>query len=88
MCFEDELENNNHKYLSWFVSTLRDVFAYNYAEQITYEQLQILKDGIEIIYDKNIKCDKVDFEKYYTILISSGLSLLPTSSKAISEFGE
>ena len=86
--FEDELENNNVKYLSWFVSTLRDVFAYNYAEQLTYKQLMCLKEGLEIIYEKNIMCNKEDFEEYYSTLLESGLSLLPTSQKAIDEFGE
>lgn len=88
LSFEDELENNNVKYLSWFVSTLRDVFAYNYAEQLTNEQLIVLKEGLEIIHEKNIRCDKEAFEEYYSKLVASGLSLLPTSSKAINEFGE
>lgn len=88
LSFEDELENHDAKYLSWFVSTLRDVFAYNYAEQLTYEQLMALREGLEIIYEKDIRCDKEAFEQYYSTLVVSGLSLLPTSSKAINEFGE
>jgi len=88
LSFEDELEDHDVKYLSWFVSTLRDIFAYNYAEQLTYEQLMVLKEGLEIIYEKNIRCDKKAFEEYYSMLVVSGLSLLPTSSKAINEFGE
>lgn len=88
LSFEDELEDHNVKYLSWFVSTLRDIFAYNYAEQLTYKQLMVLKEGLEIIYEKNIRCDKEAFEEYYSMLVVSGLSLLPTSSKAINEFGE
>jgi len=86
--FEDELGDHNVKYLSWFVSTLRDIFAYNYAEHLTYEQLMVIKQGLEIIYEKHIRCDKEAFEKYYSMLVVSGLSLLPTSSKAINEFGE
>ena len=86
--FEDELEDYDAKYLSWFVSTLQDVFSYNYAETITEEQLLLLKDGIDTIYEKQEDCDKDSFEEYHFQLIKSGLSLLPTTQKAIDEFGE
>jgi len=86
--FEEELEEYNAKYLSWFVSTVRDVFSYNYAETITEEQLNLIKIGIETICEKQENCDKDSFEKYHLQLIESGLSLLPTTQKAIDEFGE
>ncbi len=86
--FEEELEEYDAKYLSWFVSTLKDVFYYNYAETITEEQLGLLKNGIDIIYEKQTKCDKDSFAEYHLQLVESGLSLLPTSQKAIDEFGE
>jgi len=86
--FEEELEEYDAKYLSWFVSTLKDVFSYNYAENITEAQLDLLKKGIEIIYEKKENCDKDSFEKYHLQLVESGLSLLPTTQKAIDEFGE
>lgn len=85
---EDELENHKFKYLSWFVSTLRDIFVYNDAKQLSHEQLKLLKEGVGIIYEKNIKCDKETFEKYYSILVTTELSLIPTTQKAIDEFGD
>lgn len=86
--FEEELEEYDAKYLSWFVSTLKDVFSYNYAETITEEQLILLKNGIETIYAKQEDCDKDSFTEYHLKLVESGFSLLPTSQKAIDEFGE
>ncbi len=86
--FEEELEEYDAKYLSWFVSTLKDVFSYNYAETITEDQLDLLKNGVETIYEKQGKCDKDSFAEYHLQLVESGLSLLPTTQKAIDEFGE
>lgn len=86
--FEEELEEYDAKYLSWFVSTLKDVFSYNYAETITEEQLDLLKNGVETIYGKQGNCDKDSFTEYHLQLVESGLSLLPTTQKAIDEFGE
>lgn len=86
--FEEELEEYDAKYLFWFVSTLKDVFSYNYAETITEEQLDLLKDGVETIYEKQGNCDKDSFTEYHLQLVESGLSLLPTTQKAIDEFGE
>ncbi len=86
--FEEELEEYDAKYLSWFVSTLKDVFSYNYAETITEEQMDLLKNGIETIYEKQEKCDKASFAEYHLQLVESGLSLLPNTQKAIDEFGE
>jgi len=86
--FEEELEEYDAKYLSWFVSTLKDVFSYNYAETITEEQLDLLKNGVETIYEKQGNCDKDSFTEYHLQLVESGLSLLPTTQKAIDEFGE
>jgi len=86
--FEEELEEYDAKYLSWFVSTLKDVFSYNYAESITEGQLGLLKNGIETIYEKQENCDKGSFAEYHLQLVESGLSLLPTTQKAIDEFGE
>ena len=86
--FEEELEEYDAKYLSWFVSTLKDVFSYNYAETITEEQLDLLKNGIETIYEKQVNCDKESYAEYHLQLVESGLSLLPNTQKAIDEFGE
>jgi len=86
--FEEELEEYDAKYLSWFVSTLKDVFSYNYAETITEEQLDLLKNGVETIYEKQEKCDKDSFAEYHLKLVESGLSLLPNTQKAIDELGE
>lgn len=86
--FEEELEEYDAKYLSWFVSTLKDVFCYNYAEEISEEQLALIKKGIDIIYEKHEDCDKDSFMEYHMLLVESGLSLHPTSKKAIDEFGE
>jgi len=86
--FEEVLEECDAKYLSWFVSTLKDVFSYNYAETITEAQLDLLRNGIEKIYEKKENCDKDSFTEYHLQLVESGLSLLPTTQKAIDEFGE
>lgn len=86
--FEEELEEYDAKYLSWFVSTLKDVFSYNYAETITEEQLDLLKNGVETIYEKQGNCDKNSFAEYHLQLVEAGLSLLPTTQKAIDELGE
>ena len=86
--FEEELEEYDAKYLSWFVSTLKDVFSYNYAETITEKQLYLLKNGVETIYEKQGNCDKDSFAEYHLQLVESGLSLLPNTQKAIDEFGE
>ena len=86
--FEEELEEYDAKYLSWFVSTLKDVFSYNYAETITEEQLDLPENGIETIYEKQENCDKDSFAEYHLQLVESGFSLLPNTQKAIDEFGE
>lgn len=86
LSFEDELEDPEAKYLSWFVSTLKDVFAYNYADQLTNEQLVVLKEGFKIIHEKGIRCSKKDYAEYHSKLLASGLCLLPTSLKAICKF--
>jgi hypothetical protein len=86
--FEEELEEYEAKYLSWFVSTLKDVFSYNYAETITKAQLELLRNGIKIIYEKQENCDKGSFAEFHLQLVESGLSLLPNTKKAIDEFGE
>ena len=86
--YEEVLEEYDAKYLSWFVSTLKDVFSYNYVETITEAQLDLLRNGIEIIYEKQGNCDKDSFAEYHLQLVESGLSLLPNTQKAIDEFGE
>ena len=40
------------------------------------------------IYEKQENCDKDSFAEYHLQLVESGLSLLPTTQKAIDEFGE
>jgi len=74
------------KYLSWHVSTIRDVFAYNFAEVLTREHLNLLEEGIGILYKGD--CTKELFESYHSRLLESGLCLLPTSQKAIDRYGE
>jgi len=83
--FEDELTEPYYKYLSWFVSTLRDVLAFNYAENITKEQLSLIKKGVEMICEKPMDCDKNSFEKYYAELLETGLSLLPTGKEFLDD---
>lgn len=85
---EDEIDDSKMKYFSWFVATLRDVFAYNYAEQLALGQLVALKVGIEFICKKSDSCSKESFEKFHSELIESGLSTLPTTEKVIRTLGE
>lgn len=85
---EEELEQYDAKYLSWLVSSLKDIFTYNYAEEITETQLDLLRNGVNMIYEEQENCDKKTFEEYHLQLVESGLALLPTTEKAIKEFGE
>ncbi len=81
-------ENHEEKYLLWFISTINDVFSYNDISKLTEEQLKLVQEGIKIIYKQKENCDKESFKKYHLRLVESDITLLPTSQKAIDEFGE
>ena len=88
ICLLNFEEDCKEKYLSWFISTINDIFLYNYISELTEEQLKLVQKGIKIIYKQRKNCDKDSFAEYHLRLVESGLSLLPTTQKAIDEFGE
>ncbi len=81
-------ESCKEKYLLWFISTINDIFAYNSITDMTNSQLKLIQVGLKIIYKQKENCSKDSFEEYYLQLCESEITLLPTSQKAIDEFGE
>ena len=81
-------ETQSSKYSLWFISTINDIFSYNDISKLTEKQLKLVQEGIKIIYEQKENCSKDSFEEYYLQLCESEITLLPTSQKAIDEFGE
>jgi hypothetical protein len=79
---EESLEEDEPEYLSWCVSLLRDVFDYNYSEDLDRPHLQIIKRGIELICQRGSSCNREEYQDLHRELLQTGLSLLPTSDKA------
>ncbi len=79
---ELDAENEKDKRLRWFVMSMRDVFAYNEYSVI---DMNVLEQVFTKADCKELTRDVLgDIEK---ILLESGLSLLPTTNKAIKLYG-
>lgn len=86
--FEDSLEDDGTECLAWCVSVVRDVLDYNYAEELTETHLGLLKKAIGLIRDKALDCNKEDYQNLHKEFLEAGLALIPTSQKAIDNYGE
>ena len=79
---EYDIVRNENKRLRWFVMSMRDVFAYNEYSVI---DMNVLEQVFTKADCKELTRDVLgDIEK---ILLESGLSLLPTTNKAIKLYG-
>jgi len=83
---EDSLEEDETECLAWCVSLIRDVLDYNYAEDLTQTHLGLLKKAIGLICEKGLDCNKEHYLNLHKQFLQSGLSLLPTSRKAIEKY--
>lgn len=83
---EDSLEGDEAVYLCWCVILVRDVLDYNYPEKLSKSHLGLFKKAIDLIYNKNINCNKQDYQSLHKAFLKAGLDLLPTSQKAIEKY--
>jgi len=83
---EETLEDDEPEYLSWCISLLRDVFDYNYAEDLNRSHLPIIKEGIKLICQRGSSCNREEYQELHRNLMQTGLSLLPTSDKACEKY--
>ena len=74
-------ENDNEKYLGWFIATIRDTLAYNEYDKIDLDMILKCFDEVE----DNIPFTKEAFEKVHSRIDASGLSLLPNTDKIIAK---
>jgi len=84
---EEKIDDQKLKYFSWFVSLMKDIFAYNDIKKITSSQLKIIKKGIDIICENEEECTKKLFEKFHLEVIESGLEDKPITQKSIDKLG-
>lgn len=83
---EDYLEDDEAECLCWCVSLVRDILDYNYPEDLSKSHIILFKKAIDLIYKKNINCNKQDYQDLHKTFLESGLALLPTSRKAIEKY--
>jgi hypothetical protein len=83
---ENSLEDEKSEYLASCVSLIRDVLDYNYAEDLAETHLELLKKSIGVINEKGLDCNKEDYQNLHREFLQSGLTLLPTSRKAIDRY--
>jgi len=82
---EEHLEGSDCRYLLWGTSLLKDVFSYNYAEEITEIQFCAVIASVNICEQKGSAFTKEDYDRTYRSLLTTGLCLLPNSEKAIAQ---
>ena len=78
----------DNEYTMWFVSIIRDIFAYQYVSSVTSAQKAIIKEIVAFVLDHQEECTKKTYTKYHLKVIESGLSTLPNTQKAIDELGD
>lgn len=83
---EDSLEDDEAECLCWCVSLVRDILDYNYPEDLSKSHIILFKKAIDLIYKKNINCNKQDYQDLHKAFLEAGLALLPTSRKAIEKY--
>lgn len=76
------------KYLRWTIADLRAVLNFNYPEDLKRSHLSLVDAAIKMVERKGMAVDRRDSRDIRRGLINSGLSLLPTSKRAIDEFGD
>ncbi len=82
---EQQLEDSDCRFLQWTVSLLKDVFSYNYAEDLTEAQLRAVSAALDSCEQKGFAFSKDDYERVYRNLLDLWLCLLPNSEKAIAK---
>jgi hypothetical protein len=76
-----------NKYKEWSLTTIEDVFNYNYIEDINNKVQKIIAEELmELSYTD--KRTKKQFEIFHLKLVESGIALLPTTQKAIDRLRE
>jgi len=75
------------KYLRWTIANLRAALNFNYPEDLTNSKLGLMQDAIDMIERKGLNVNRGVCRDIRRRLINSGLSLLPTSKRAVAEFG-
>lgn len=76
------------KYLRWTIANLRAVLNFNYPEDLKRSHLSLVDVAIKMVERKGMAVDRGDSRDIRRRLINSRLSLLPTSKRAIAEFGD
>jgi hypothetical protein len=82
---EQQLTDSDGRYLLWGVSLLKDVFSYNYAEDMTEAQVGEVGAALDSCRKMGSFFSKDDYDRIYRKLLGLGLSLLPNSEKAIAK---
>jgi hypothetical protein len=86
--FESSLEDDETEYLAWYISLIRDVLDYNYAEDLTQTHLELLKKAIDLTCRKGPDCSEEDCQNLHKEFLKAGLALIPTTQKAIDKYGQ
>lgn len=76
------------KYLRWTIADLRAVLNFNYPEDLKRSHLSLVDAAIKMVERKGVAVDRGGSRDIRRRLINSRLSLLPTSKRAIDEFGD
>jgi len=84
---EDSLEDDELENMAWCVSLVRDVLAYNYAEDLDDIHLILIKEAIETVSKKQARCTREDYALLHSKFLETEVSLLPNSQKAIDLYG-
>lgn len=80
-------KDESTRYLRWTIANLRAALNFNYTDQLDKANLILLGDTIEIITQKGAALSPDQCHDIRRQFLDSGLSLLPTSERAIKEFG-
>ena len=81
-------QDGRAKYLRWTIANLRAVLNFNYPEDLKRSHLSLVDATIKMVELKGMAVDRGDSRDIRRRLINSRLSLLPTSKRAIAEFGD
>jgi hypothetical protein len=86
---EDSLEDEDAENMAWCISLVRNVLAYNYAEDLTIEHFGLIQYTLlGKVIGKQKECTKEDYVEVHKRFVESGLALLPNTKKAIDQYGK
>jgi len=84
---ERSVPGERFKYLRWVVCSLRAALNFNYSEELSDASLRAFKQAIDMIREKGAGLSREGWRGIRRQLLRSGLSLVPTSKRAVAEYG-